>query len=630
MGQVNYSNQFKNQRTNNKTMKTVTIVVAVINEDLNQVRNCLTAIDTGRFEVVAVCPPKYCKGLKEVLDKIIEISIKSCDQTSIRDLWLQGEKSAITPWMVFIQSSDILTAQLQKNIDHRCRTFMPCQNYKYNLQRTSTFLKRRTKYCHFWTGEPVPHLKFNYSPHSEENNFKDQKLEEAWPTPMGSLFHYGPETLSKAITATNLFIEEWAKNVYHRYPNLDKKTILKKATKESLINFFGGLLFKKWIRDGYEGFVFALLDLFITCFGYLRYYEKYIRSGRQLSNQLDSVKNILLVQVNGIGDAFNSTPTLKNIKIRLPKARIDVLVSTSAKGIIENNPYVNQIFTLSRLPQKAEIKHLAKNLKSFKYDLIVNLASRNSTEKLVGLLTSKWKVNINYWNRERFTDVMLGFKNDASSFIQCELEFLKKIGFEPKKYYQEIFLKNEEIEDTRRFLNSMEFSVKEKLIVFHPFSSDPLREWGIKKFINLAKRLNEVYKCNVLFVGAKNEINAIRAAVSSQIPEAILYDGSVRKTVCIIKESDLLIGVDSVFTHISVAVNIPTVVLQGPLWEPYLGVHWDKDLLDNRRNGFLLHKKLSCRDLLNTGCGSCSEKNCFEFSVDEVLAKALKVLIKEK
>ena len=151
MGQVNYSNQFKNQRTNNKTMKTVTIVVAVINEDLNQVRNCLTAIDTGRFEVVAVCPPKYCKGLKEVLDKIIEISIKSCDQTSIRDLWLQGEKSAITPWMVFIQSSDILTAQLQKNIDHRCRTFMPCQNYKYNLQRTSTFLKRRTKYCHFWT-----------------------------------------------------------------------------------------------------------------------------------------------------------------------------------------------------------------------------------------------------------------------------------------------------------------------------------------------------------------------------------------------------------------------------------------------------------------------------------------------
>jgi ADP-heptose:LPS heptosyltransferase len=608
-------------------MKTITTIVAVINENLKQVRNCLTAIDTERFEVMVVCPTKYHTSVKEALEKMTGISIKACEQTSIRGLWRQGEKSAITPWIMFIQSSDILTIQLQNNIEQRCRTFTPCQNYRYNLQRISTFLKRRTKYCHFWTGEPTPYIRFNHSTHAEESdNFKGQELEETWPTQMGSLLHYGPETLSKAITSTNLFIEEWAENIYHKSPNLDKKTILKKAAKESLRNFFRGLLFKKWLRDGYEGFIFASLDLFITCFGYLRYHEKYIRSGRQLSNQLNSIQNILLVQVNGIGDVVDSTPTLRNVKNRLPKAKVDVLVTKSAKGVMENNPYINRIFTLSRLPQRAEIKQTAKNLKSFEYDLILNLISRNSTEKLVGLLSGKWKINLNFFNQERFTDVMLGFKNDGSSLIQCEFEFLKKIGFEPKKYYPQIFLKSEEIEDARHFLNSAGFSAKEKLVVFHPFASDPLREWGMKQFIDLAKRLDEVYKCNILFVGSKNELDTIRATVSSQIPRGVLYDGSVRKTMGIINESNLLIGGDSAFSHISFALNTPTIVNLGPLWKPFIGVHWDDELVDNRKNFFILRKELSCRDLLNSGCGSCSEKICFEFSVDAVLAKALEIL----
>ena len=41
-------------------MKTVTIVVAVVNdEDLDQARKCLTSIDRGRFEVMVACPTKY-------------------------------------------------------------------------------------------------------------------------------------------------------------------------------------------------------------------------------------------------------------------------------------------------------------------------------------------------------------------------------------------------------------------------------------------------------------------------------------------------------------------------------------------------------------------------------------------
>ena len=36
-------------------MKAVTIVVAIINDDLEQVKRCLSSIDRNRFEVIIVC-----------------------------------------------------------------------------------------------------------------------------------------------------------------------------------------------------------------------------------------------------------------------------------------------------------------------------------------------------------------------------------------------------------------------------------------------------------------------------------------------------------------------------------------------------------------------------------------------
>ena len=606
-------------------MKTVTIVVAIINDNLEQIRKCLSSIDENLFKVIIACPTNYSTSINEIYDAFSVFKITTVNHTSIRNLWHQGEKLSTTPWGVFIQSSDILTVQLQNNIDKGCRKFTPPHDYKYDLQRISIFLKRRLKYCHFWTGEPIPHIKFIHSVSGEGHNH-DQPLENVWPIPMGKLIHYGPETLSKLITTALFFIEESSEKIFFNAPDSDKKKIFKKAAIESVKNFFRGLIFKKWIQDGYEGFVFALIDLFITCFGYLRYYEKYIRSGQLLSSQINSVQNILLINVNGIGDVISSTPVIRNLKEHLPTAKIDILVNTLAKDLLEQSPYVNRIFTLPSLPPKEEIKKIYKILKPSKYDLIVNIRSRNSTEKLVGLLSGRWKININHFHRERFTDVMVGFKTNNFSFLHSEFEFLQTIGFEPKKYRPEIFLKNEGKENSRHVFNANNFDTSKKLVIFHPFASDPLREWGLDKYIDLAKRLDKLDKCNIMVIGAKKEIDQVRSRISSQIPRCVLYDDSVGKTAAIINESDLLIGGDSVFAHVSSALNIPTIVILGPLWKPYLGVHWDNDVHINQKNFFMFYKELSCRDLLNTGCGSCYDQICFDFSVDSIFQQVLKML----
>ena len=118
----------------------------------------------------------------------------------------------------------------------------------------------------------------------------------------------------------------------------------------------------------------------------------------------------------------------------------------------------------------------------------------------------------------------------------------------------------------------------------------------------------------------------IRSRVTFQVPQCVLYDGSVRKTLGIINESSLLVCVVSVLTHSSVTLNIPTIVIQGPIWKPYLAASWDKYLHPNRDNFSVFYKDLPCPDLLNTGCAPCSGQVCFVFLVDLVFQQVLKMV----
>ena len=87
------------------------------------------------------------------MNEFVDFKVKTTDQTSIRSLWQQGEKLSTTPWNVFIQSSDILTVQLQNNIDQGCRKFTPYNNYTYDLKRIFYLFKKKIKVLPFFGRE---------------------------------------------------------------------------------------------------------------------------------------------------------------------------------------------------------------------------------------------------------------------------------------------------------------------------------------------------------------------------------------------------------------------------------------------------------------------------------------------
>ena len=186
------------------------------------------------------------------------------------------------------------------------------------------------------------------------------------------------------------------------------------------------------MREGFEGLVFSGLDTVTVVLGYIGYYEKYIRSGRQIEDNLDSVKNILIVKLRGLGDAVLATPVLKNLKTLMPNVTISVLTFDFCKALFENNPNLAEIHGLSGDPSPNEIKKITKALSGKHFDLVINLHSRNFSSQLVKKIKSSWSISRSYFIREKYRDVLIGSDHELDkTSIERDLDCLRVLGLDP-------------------------------------------------------------------------------------------------------------------------------------------------------------------------------------------------------
>src|SRR3989338_383465 len=93
-------------------------------------------------------------------------------------------------------------------------------------------------------------------------------------------------------------------------------------------------------------------------------------------NSTNSINKVLFITLSNIGDCILTLPVLDYLRENIPQAKITVMVGPRAKGIFENNPYINKLIIYDKYaPLRQKIK-LFFMLKKERFDLVVDL--RNS------------------------------------------------------------------------------------------------------------------------------------------------------------------------------------------------------------------------------------------------------------
>ena len=98
----------------------------------------------------------------------------------------------------------------------------------------------------------------------------------------------------------------------------------------------------------------------------------YINNNQNINN----IDNILLIQLDSLGDCVLASAFFRELKNNYPKTNIDIIIDTQYKDLLINCPYINNIIEFDTIKNKnvTDVINFCKdNLWNIQYDLAINL-----------------------------------------------------------------------------------------------------------------------------------------------------------------------------------------------------------------------------------------------------------------
>jgi lipopolysaccharide heptosyltransferase II len=340
----------------------------------------------------------------------------------------------------------------------------------------------------------------------------------------------------------------------------------------------------------------------------------------------EKIKNILIITTTAIGDTLMCTPAIRAIRKNFPQAFIADLVHIRRKEILEDNPYLDKIILYYGKWKKT--LQLISSLKKEHFDLIIILHA-NDPDIIPIAFLSKPKFLVG-WKESKLSyllDMKAEHEKSGFHFIERRFEFLKTIGIKDNKdYKKDIFIPEEKIKKCNDFLKEKRVRDKELIIIFHPGASVSTRRWPANRFNDLGDMISKNYKAKIIIIGGK-DLEAkgsyiFRSMQQKPINVAGLFN--LKETAALLKRADLLVTTDSGPAHLAAALEIPSVILFGPVSKIAAGPLLSSD------NCILIEKDIPCQRPCKLK--KCRKKKhlCMELiTVEEVFAAVKKLLSKK-
>jgi heptosyltransferase-3 len=343
--------------------------------------------------------------------------------------------------------------------------------------------------------------------------------------------------------------------------------------------------------------------------------------------------SFLLFKVNYLGDAVALVPTVSSLRSLFPRSQIDIVCTPTTASIFERTvPRVRAIpisYASARGPSSLlRVLPMAARLAFRRYD--VALLSHDEPKFSMVLARAMARSQIGFdlinqnWGR-RLLSRMLPCQK-GRNIVDLNYDLVRYATDRPALSPTRVALAygRDEVHAVEQKLRAVGISPDRPLIVVHPFAKLRYREWGLHKFLELARRLTEETSIPCVIIaesGAGAELEG-RQAISGL---------SIHELAALLHRAVLFVGNNSGPMHIAAAMGTPTLTIQGP--NP---VEWRVFWRDAQ------HKRMAADYLPCVPCdrigmspGHCTNaaypNGCMaEIHVDAVLSSASEMLANSK
>lgn len=301
----------------------------------------------------------------------------------------------------------------------------------------------------------------------------------------------------------------------------------------------------------------------------------------------DKIKKILVIKFGGIGDILLSTPVLPNLKNFFPEAEINYLTLRHSRDILIDNPYLSRAFTYD--PSEDKSWCLIKNIRSQKYDLVIDLFGNPRTALITFLSGARYRFGFNFRGRNYAYNIKAEGRGGIVHNVDFNLDALRalEIPITSKKLYLPLNIVHEEFAD--KFIKTNNIDSK-KIIGISKTGGWESKRYKKDDYIELINKLNSMYEVNFLLFWGNEKEREDCDYIKERILKQNIYvipDSPIRYLAAIIKKCTIVIGNDSGPMHIAVAMGVPTLGIYGPTDPKLQGPYGENNL-------YIVNEKLDC------------------------------------
>lgn len=365
------------------------------------------------------------------------------------------------------------------------------------------------------------------------------------------------------------------------------------------------------IRNRRDRLLAMSADIALRPFAFL---VNLLRGGTKALPHHSGAQRVLIMRVDNIGDVIMATSLLRGLAKHIFKgAKIDLLVRPEAAPLLRNNPYISEVIPYRGISTIARVR--AGN-----YDVAIE--PRGDIRYIFFLFLAGIKRRVGFdraGGAYMLTDVV-PYKSGmplAARNTQIVKYFDNEARAEP---HAELFETETGTKEADELLKAID-ARKRKVGIF-PCSKFASKEWEPVKFGLLAKKISDEGFVPAI-CGSESEIEKCGRVAESSGGSAVNLAGklSLEGLVSFVKRCDCVIGNDSAPAHIAAALDVPVIIVSGPMDADIIKPHHRSE--DKLR---VVFKRLPCSfcnsiKVLPAKCKGRTTPECLEkIEVDEVFS----------
>jgi heptosyltransferase-3 len=292
----------------------------------------------------------------------------------------------------------------------------------------------------------------------------------------------------------------------------------------------------------------------------------------------NSIKKILLIRTDRIGDVVLSLPMLPLLKKEFPNASITVMVRSYTKELVEKHSDVSEVMLWDETNSLLEYVTV---LKEKHFDIAILPYPRFNLALIAFLAGIDVRVGTGYrWYSFLFNKKVYEHRKNAKRHeVEYNLNLLTAIGIEAKGTPQFEFLVSDEVKrKVDGILQSDGIDSSIRFVVLHAGSGGSARDWKIGKFAELGDILQTTEGIRVVLTGGKNELPLIDSLETMMKTKPINYAGtfSLQELGALFQRASVFVANSTGPLHIASMVGTPVVAFYPPIiqcsparWGPY-------------------------------------------------------------